>query len=197
MVSSSRRRTVWPTGVVLAFVCAAAGFVSAQKQVSAPAAAPAGLDAVVEVTRFAVCGVSQSFDDLASTADAVVFGVIASQRCIEWSDGLPCTEVTLRITQSLVGEAAGDVRVLVGGGRIGHRACIVDGAPAFADGEDVVLFLEQGAEHGTYGIVGLADGTLRVDRSMGVPIVSGPRALTDEGLDAFTMRVQRAAGGAR
>ena len=65
-----------------------------------------------------------------------------------------------------------------------------------ASGE-FVLFLDAGTEVGTYGIVGLADGTLRVDRSRGVPIVSGPRALTDEGLDAFTMRVQRAAGGAR
>ncbi|MBL8768214.1 MAG: hypothetical protein JNL94_12640 [Planctomycetes bacterium] len=197
MNSSKRRRAVWPTGVVLAFVCSAAGFVFAQRPASDPAAAAAQPEPIVDVTRFVVCGVARTFDDMASSADAIALGQVVSQRCVEWTDGLPCTEVTVRITESLVGEVAGTVRVLVGGGRIGGRVCIVDGAPSFVDGEEVVLFLDAGTEAGTYGIVGLADGTLRVDRSRGVPIVSGPRALTDEGLDAFTMRVQRAAGGAR
>jgi hypothetical protein len=116
---------------------------------------------------------------LAGESDLVVAAVVESSTS-RYDDGVPgrriVTDFTVRVTTVIRGDDPGrSVVVTVPGGIVGRDGQAVFGAPAFAPGEEVVLFL--GATRATSSgprrdIVALTQGVFRVERAPGIP----PRA---------------------
>lgn len=111
-------------------------------------------------------------EEVARTADAVVRGRVERQAS-RWSrDGRRIlTDVDVVVDSAWKGAPPRRVRVTVSGGRVGRIAQRVDAAPAFEDGEDVVIFL---ARRGTgWRVAGLALGKFRVDGGTARPSIEG------------------------
>ena len=98
--------------------------------------------------------VALSVEGLTRSADAVVRGQVQARSTTVSEDGLRVfTLVDVAVSATWRGEAPRTVRVIVPGGvsgRIGQR---VEGAPAFAEGEEVVVFLHR-AEAGGWRVAG-------------------------------------------
>jgi hypothetical protein len=58
------------------------------------------------------------------------------------------------------------LRVRLPGGRVDHMEVRVEGVPAFATGEETVLFVEK-TSAGDYGVTSWAQGTFRIHREAG------------------------------
>ncbi len=102
-----------------------------------------------------------SVEDLARGSDAVVRGRV-DRREARWSgDGMRIvTDVEVAVSGVWKGDAPGRVVVTVPGGVADGLAQRVDAAPAFADREEVVLFLVRRGE--VWHVNGLALGKFRV-----------------------------------
>ena len=114
-------------------------------------------------------------ESLTAAADAVVFGQVV-RRSSAWAPGggQIFTTVVLRPIETWKGASAGEVSVLVPGGELGELSQTVQGAAAFNDAEEVVVFLHRRAP-GTYGVERLALGKFVV----GAPAGSLKRAHRD------------------
>jgi len=114
-------------------------------------------------------------ESLAAAADAVVYGQVV-RRSSAWAPGggQIFTTVVLRPIETWKGASAGEVSVLVPGGELGELSQTVQGAAAFNDAEEVVVFLHRRAP-GTYGVERLALGKFVV----GAPAGSLKRAHRD------------------
>ena len=114
-------------------------------------------------------------ESLAAAADAVVYGQVV-RRSSAWAPGggQIFTTVVLRPIETWKGASAGEVSVLVPGGELGELSQTVQGAAAFSDAEEVVVFLHRRAP-GTYGVERLALGKFVV----GAPAGSLKRAHRD------------------
>jgi len=114
-------------------------------------------------------------ESLAAAADAVVYGQVV-RRSSAWAPGggQIFTTVVLRPIETWKGASAGEVSVLVPGGELGELSQTVQGAAAFDDAEEVVVFLHRRAP-GTYGVERLALGKFVV----GAPAGSLKRAHRD------------------
>jgi len=114
-------------------------------------------------------------ESLAAAADAVVYGQVV-RRSSAWAPGggQIFTTVVLRPIETWKGASAGEVSVLVPGGELGELSQMVQGAAAFNDAEEVVVFLHRRAP-GTYGVERLALGKFVV----GAPAGSLKRAHRD------------------
>lgn len=115
-----------------------------------------------------------SVEEVARTSDAVVRGRV-ERLSARWSgDGRRIlTDVEVRVSAVWKGAAPERVRITVPGGRIGRVAQRVDAAPAFAEGEEVVVFL---ARRGAgFRVAGSALGAYRVERGQARPTVAAPR----------------------
>lgn len=106
--------------------------------------------------------VALSVEGLARASDAVVRGQVKRLEATASPDGLRIyTLVDVQVAATWRGGAAGTVRVIVPGGVMGRIGQRVDGAPAFAEGEEVVVFLNA-AEAGAFRVTGLAQGKFSV-----------------------------------
>jgi len=114
-------------------------------------------------------------ESLAAAADAVVYGQVV-RRSSAWAPGggQIFTTVVLRPIETWKGASAGEVSVLVPGGELDELSQTVQGAAAFNDAEEVVVFLHRRAP-GTYGVERLALGKFVV----GAPAGSLKRAHRD------------------
>ena len=114
-------------------------------------------------------------ESLAAAADAVVYGQVV-RRSSAWAPGggQIFTTVVLRPIETWKGASAGEVSILVPGGELGELSQTVQGAAAFSDAEEVVVFLHRLAP-GTYGVERLALGKFVV----GAPAGSLKRAHRD------------------
>ena len=114
-------------------------------------------------------------ESLTATADAVVYGQVV-RRSSAWAPGggQIFTTVVLRPIETWKGASAGEVSILVPGGELGELSQTVQGAAAFSDAEEVVVFLHRRAP-GTYGVERLALGKFVV----GAPAGSLKRAHRD------------------
>ena len=86
---------------------------------------------------------------LTATADAVVRAQVVRQTS-SWAGGDPrsgliFTVVELKLLEAWKGRAEASVRVQVPGGAVGEIGQISQGAAAFEDGEEVVIFLRRRA----------------------------------------------------
>lgn len=113
-----------------------------------------------------------SVEDLALHSDLVVEGEVVDVRSAWSADGLRIlTTAEIHPSAAWVGEARGRVKVVVPGGVVGDVGQRVDGAPSFAKGEAVVVFL-RAAEAGAYRVTGLAQGKFRVEGAQARPDLS-------------------------
>jgi hypothetical protein len=82
------------------------------------------------------------FRELVAAAPVIVHGRVTDVRA-EWMDGRRRVEtiVTLHAVEYLKGPATDDLTFKVPGGQIGRYRTIMIGAPEFAQGDEVVLFL--------------------------------------------------------
>ena len=90
--------------------------------------------------------VEASVPELAREADVIARGRVARTESHVSSDGLRLyTVVTLEVSESWKGDAGKTVQIQVPGGSRDGIAQIVQGAPQFRAGEDVVVFLRDRA----------------------------------------------------
>jgi hypothetical protein len=100
---------------------------------------------------------------LARQADAVVRGKVEKRESRWAEDGRHIfTFVTVHVRKVWRGEAPERVVVRVPGGEVGDVGQRVDAAPAFDDGEEVVLFVNR-EDGDTYRVHGLGLGKFRVE----------------------------------
>jgi hypothetical protein len=105
--------------------------------------------------------------DLARRSSAIVQGHVV-QVSTRWSaDGMKIlTDVDLRVLSVWKGQVGEQVRVTQLGGVRDGVAQQVEGTAAFANGEEVVVFLQpQGSQ--SYTLTGMGQGKYRIDRSHG------------------------------
>jgi len=111
-----------------------------------------------------------SVEDLARGADAVLRGRV--ERCVSrWDGGRIVTEVVVARTELWRGSAPERATIVVPGGEAGGVAQHVAGAPSFAPGEDVVVFLAR-AGAGRFRVAGFAQGKFRVEGEVARPDLS-------------------------
>jgi hypothetical protein len=118
------------------------------------------------------------FRELVRVSSTIVHGRITDVRS-EWADGRRAVEtfVTVDVTEYMKGSLGGTLTVRVPGGQIGRYRTMTVGAPAFREGDEVVLFLR--SYNGVLSIVGLSQGAFRVvadsagRRLVTTPVVMG------------------------
>jgi len=107
----------------------------------------------------------QDLSALTQSSDAVVHGTVKKTES-RWSGDHQriVTEVSIDVSEFIKGRGAKTVVVLQPGGEVGGIGQKISGLASFAEGEEVVLFLErQGAQK--YRVAGMAQGKYRVERS--------------------------------
>jgi hypothetical protein len=126
-----------------------------------------GLAAAPSAARATTVLVPMSDADLVRTSALVVVGTARRIESLALRDGRILSEITLGVERTLKGEvASGTVVVTAPGGSVGDRTVQVFGAPEFAVGETVLLFLRRAAG-GRLRTTALALGKYHVDRQPG------------------------------
>ncbi len=102
--------------------------------------------------------VKLEFADLARDADRIVVGTVTGIEGF-WDDSMTFvhSNVTVRVEKSFRGDAADELVLRTPGGAIGGIAQVAHGAPSFAVGEQVLVFLTTW-EDGTAKVLGYAQG---------------------------------------
>ena len=127
---------------------------------------------------------------LARDADLVARGKVASTESRRSRDGKRIyTVVTLQVGETWKGAPAETVQIQVPGGAVDGIAQIVQGAPRFTEGEEVVVFLRGGPKSPDLPalplrVVAMAQGKLRIDRNaagveVAVPDLTGLELLRE------------------
>lgn len=124
--------------------------------------------------------VATSVEQAARAADAVVRGhVVAAGARVVAGGRQVVTDVDLAVDAAWKGDPGPTVHLVVPGGATATLGMWVDGAPTFAPGEEVVVFL--GRQGGAWRVSGLALGKYRVEAGAATPDLGGaqvlPRAL--------------------
>lgn len=120
---------------------------------------------------------SVSVEGLARASDAVVRGQVQAISSTVSEDGRRVfTLVDVVVADAWRGAPGRTVRVIVPGGVAGAIGQRVEGAPAFAEGEEVVVFLHR-AEAGGWRVAGLAQGKFSVAGPAATPDLSHTRFL--------------------
>jgi hypothetical protein len=103
-------------------------------------------------------------DELARSARAIVYGRVTSVRVELAGDRRHVdTLVSLEASSYLKGDFGPQVTFRVPGGAIGRYRSVIVGAPTFAPGDEVVLFLGARGPSVPY-VLGLSQGVFRVAR---------------------------------
>jgi hypothetical protein len=115
-----------------------------------------------------------TLEDLAKRSLSVVQGVVRSSRSYWSPDGkLILTNTTIEVTEAIKGQSARIVEVTTVGGRIGDRVLHVGGMPAFAPGENTIVFVERSSGYLT--VLGLGQGKFTVANG---EVANSPSELT-------------------
>jgi hypothetical protein len=112
----------------------------------------------------AIVYVAADFRTLVSEAHTIVLGRIVSLEP-EWTEGRRGIEtlLSIEVERTLKGSAGESIVVRTPGGQMGPYLSVMPGAPRFATGEEVVLFLA-GAPPAVPHILALSQGVFRVVR---------------------------------
>jgi len=105
-----------------------------------------------------------SLEEMTREAGVIVVGSVETTESRFSADGrMILTEVAVTVERPLKGGPRARILLVTPGGRVGDKTLIASGAPVFARGERVVLFLH-GDEGRPFGIVGWNQGKLMVSR---------------------------------
>jgi hypothetical protein len=85
--------------------------------------------------------VAASVEEVARSSEAVVRGRVVAAAGRATRDGRIVTDVDVEVASAWKGAPERTVRIVVPGGSLGWIALRVEGAPTFAPGEEVVVFL--------------------------------------------------------
>ncbi len=133
--------------------------------------------------------VPASVEDLTRTSDVVVRGRVASVSARRSSDGRRVlTYVEVEVSTAWHGNVPQRITVVVPGGVVGNIGQRVEGAPAFSQDEQVVLFL--GKVGSTFRVRGLAQGKFSVVSGQAQPDLSGLTFAPGRRLRASERRVE-------
>jgi hypothetical protein len=151
---------------------------------------------------FATTVAPADFAEMVNESQIIVHGAVVDVRArASGGRGTIETLVTIAVATPLKGEATSAVVFRVPGGQVGRYRRVMVGAPTFAEGEEVVLFLRGHAPSMPMPF-GLHQGVYRVTRSAGramvtplVPegagrVVRGDPARRPLALDAFALDVR-------
>jgi len=154
--------------------------------------------------------VPAEFTEMVAASQIVVRGTVTDVRAYETSGRRTIeTLVTVRVAEAYKGGPGATVYVRVPGGQVGRYRRIMVGAPVFAMGDEVVLFLTgrapavptpYGLTQGVYRVVRGADGRASVAPfpSTGPGrVVRGDPARRQIDLEAFAFQVRALIGAAR
>jgi hypothetical protein len=93
--------------------------------------------------------------------------IIVRARCVhsetKWESETIWTFDDFAVLETFKGAPPQTLRVRLPGGRINHTEVRIEGVPAFASGEETVLFVEK-TSAGDYGVTSWAQGTFRIHR---------------------------------
>jgi hypothetical protein len=103
-----------------------------------------------------------SLDQLAAGSDAVA-RVRYARAVSRWENGSIWTVTTFEVVETMKGGLPGEIAVRLPGGRVGHLAASVEGAPKFNPGDDAVVFLQR-SPAGGFTVAGWVEGTFRISR---------------------------------
>src|SRR5215470_18503879 len=100
-------------------------------------------------------------EDLVKKAHRIVVGKVSNARTY-WSGDrkLILTNYTIQVDENIKGQASKTIEVTTVGGKIGDVELYVSGMPAFENGENAVVFVEQSGAYQT--VVGLGQGKFTV-----------------------------------
>jgi hypothetical protein len=112
---------------------------------------------------------------VARSSDAVVRGTVISAAGRETAGGRIVTDVDVEVASAWKGAPERIVRIVVPGGSLGSIALRVEGAPTFAAGEEVVVFLAR--EGRAWRVSGYGQGKYRVVGDEVRPGLGGARVL--------------------
>lgn len=120
------------------------------------------------------------FRELVNVSSVIVHGRVVDVRPA-WGDGRRSIEtwLTVDVTEYMKGSLGATLTVRVPGGQIGRYRTVFVGAPAFHDGDEVVLFLR--SFNGRISIVGLSQGAFRVLSDGTRTMVTTPVIMTKPG----------------
>jgi hypothetical protein len=106
--------------------------------------------------------VRMDLNALANSAELIV-----RARCVHsetrWESGSIWTFDDFEVLETFKGAPPQTLRVRLPGGRVDHTEVRIEGVPAFAVGEETVLFVEK-TSAGDYGVTSWAQGTFRIHR---------------------------------
>jgi len=137
----------------------------------------------------AALAVPASVEELARSSDAVVRGRVVKVAARWSSDGKRfSTYAEVEPSSVWRGSAPPRVTVVVPGGVVGNIGQRVDGAPAFAEGEEVVLFVA--AAGPAFRVQGLAQGKFAVVNGVARPDLSHVGFVDRPALRAGERRVE-------
>ncbi len=138
--------------------------------------APLLLAALFSAGSRAATPIPRTLQDLSAEAEIVVVGIVAEQQTRFNDDQtLILTDTTIRVEETLAGEAGGWVTVSEYGGVVGDRGLVVSGLPRFREGDRVLLFLCRdilgllrtcGASQGRLELRTASDGVVRASGVM-------------------------------
>lgn len=129
---------------------------------------------------------------MALMASDVALVRIEDSRNVFPETGVATTAYRATQLSSLKGLQRSQLEIHVGGARDAQRWVLVEGAPTFEPGEEVLVFLWTEPDTGVTGVLGLERGVYRVTEDEGgVRKVSGDHARS-EALDSFLDRTAEA-----
>ena len=105
-----------------------------------------------------------TIEQLTNKAAYIVVGQVTSIVSHEEGKGNIYTIVTLSVEQVVKGKSEPTVAVVVPGGQVNGQQLWVEDAPRFAQGERVLLFLQNAG--GNLSVVGGVQGKLTIERNM-------------------------------
>lgn len=126
------------------------------------------------------------FRELVTSAAVIVHGRVVDVHP-EWVDGRRAVEtlVTVDAAEYLKGDPSRQITFKVPGGQLGRYRTVFVGAPTFARGDEVILFLKADGSSMPF-VVGLSQGVFRVvtDARSGRRLVTPPMVMARPGVDA-------------
>ncbi|MGH9348496.1 MAG: hypothetical protein ACRD26_14645, partial [Vicinamibacterales bacterium] len=138
--------------------------------------------AIAAAPAYATVYLPADFVEMVTTSTFIVHGRVVDVRSEPTSDRRAiATFVTLDVERSLKGRPGDSITFRVPGGEVGRYRRVIAGAPQFARGDELVLFLSARGPSIPY-VFGLSQGVYRVSRAGGralvtpPPVGAGPRA---------------------